>query len=240
MNKGPHSAAKFPMSDTQFIREIDEELRRERLMKVWERYGGYIVGVAILVVVGTAGWRGWEWYQLREGVKAGTRFEAAVALAESGKRAEAEQEFAALARDANWGYRVLSRMRLAAEIGLRDAPGGAAAYDAIIADRSVDEAVRSLARLRAALLLLDTAQVAEINSRVETLLGNTSPFRFSATEVVALARYKAGELEAARGLFSSLFMDPDTPASLRNRAQIMLALLPARADIPAKPASATQ
>ena len=46
------------MSDTQFIREIDEELRRERLMKLWERYGAYAVGAAVLIVAATAGWRG--------------------------------------------------------------------------------------------------------------------------------------------------------------------------------------
>jgi hypothetical protein len=228
------------MSDTQFIREIDEELRRERLMKLWQRYGAYIVGAAILFVAATAGWRGWEWYQLREGIKAGTRFDAAIALAESGKRAEAEQEFAALAKDATWSYRLLSRMRLAAEIGLRDAPAGAAAYDAIVADSSAGEAVRDVARLRAALLLIDTAQVAEIASRVQPLLSDASHFRFSALEAVALARYKAGEHETARGIFSSLVGDPDTPSALRNRAQIMLALIPVRAETPAKPGSATQ
>ena len=168
------------MSDSQFIREIDEDLRRERLMKLWERYGGYAIGAALLVVLATAGWRGWEWYQLREGVKAGSRFEAALALVEAGKRGEAEQEFIALSNDANKGYRMLSRLRVAAEAGARDSAAGAGAYDAIVADTSVDAAVRDVARLRAAFLLLDIAGVPEIASRLEPLLSATSPFRFSA------------------------------------------------------------
>jgi hypothetical protein len=228
------------MSDTQFIREIDEELRRERLAKLWERYGHYVVGAAVLIVAATAGWRGWEWYQLREGIKIGSRFEAALTLAESGKHAEAEQEFAALAQEATWGYRLLARMRLAAETGTRDAAAGAAAYDAIAADGSIDAAVRDVARLRAALLLLDTAQVAEIASRVEPLMAPGSPFRFSARETLALARYKAGEREAARKMFAELAVDPRTPPALRNRAEVMLALTSAGADTPAKPGSATQ
>ena len=228
------------MSDTQFIREIDEDLRRERLMKLWERYGIYAVGAALLIVAATAGWRGWEWYQTREGVKAGSRFEAALVLAESGKHAEAEQEFAALAKEATWGYRLLSRMRLAAEAGARDGAAGATAYDAIIADGSVDPAVRDLARLRAALLLIDTAQVAEIASRVEPLITLASPFRFSARETLALARYKAGEREAARALFAELTADPEIPRALRNRAEVMQALTSAGTDASAKPGSATQ
>lgn len=228
------------MSDTQFIREIDEDLRRDRLLKLWERYGIYAIAVAFLVVAATAGWRGWEWYQTREGVKAGSRFEAALVLAESGKHAEAEQEFAAIAKDANWGYRLLSRMRLAAETGARDAAAGAVAYDAIAADGSIDAAIRDVARLRAAFLLLDTAQAAEIASRVEPLMVPTSPFRFSARETLALARYKAGEREAARAMFAELVVDPETPPALRNRAEVMQALASVGADLPAKPGSATQ
>jgi hypothetical protein len=227
------------MSDTQFIREIDEDLRRERLLKLWERYGVYAVAAAILIVAATAGWRGWDWYQTREGIKAGARFEAALGLAESGKQAEAEQEFAALAKDANWGYRLLSRMRLAAETGARDAAAGAAAYDAIAADGSVDAAIRDMARLRAAFLLVDTAQVAEIAARVEPLMAATSPFRFSARETLALARYRAGEREAARTLFAELAVDLEAPTALRNRAEVMQTLAAGTAT-PAKPASATQ
>ncbi|HLL29326.1 MAG TPA: tetratricopeptide repeat protein [Xanthobacteraceae bacterium] len=228
------------MSDSQFIREIDEELRRDRLMQLWERYGHYAVGAAVLLVAATAGWRGWEWYQLREGSKYGSRFEAALVLAKGGKDAEAEQEFAALAQEGTWGYRVLSRMQLAAETGARDASAGAAAYDAIAADSSIDIAVRDVARLRAAYLLLDTAQVAEIASRVEPLNTPASWFRFSAREILALARYKAGEREAARTLFAQLAVDPETPPALRSRAEVMLTLAAGGAETPAKPGSATQ
>ena len=228
------------MSDTQFIREIDEDLRRDRLLKLWERYGIYAIGVAFLVVAATAGWRGWDWYQQREGVKAGSRFEAALVLADSGKHDEADQEFTALAKDANWGYRLLSRMRLAAETGARDATAGAAAYDEIAADSSIDAAIRDVARLRAAFLLVDTAQAAEIAARVEPFMAPTSPFRFSARETLALARYRAGEREAARTMFAELANDPETPRALRNRAEVMQALASVGSDVPAKPGSATQ
>jgi hypothetical protein len=228
------------MSDTQFIREIDEDLRRDRLLKLWERYGIYAIAAAFLVVAATAGWRGWEWYQTREGIKAGSRFEAALVLAESGKHAEAEQDFDALTKDSIWGYRLLARMRLAAETGTHDTAAGAAAYDAIIADGSIDAAIRDVARLRAAFLLLDTAQAAEIAARVEPLIVSASPFRFSARETLALARYKAGEREAARAMFAELAVDPQTPPALRTRAEVMQALASVGTDPSAKPGSATQ
>jgi hypothetical protein len=93
------------MSD--IIREVDEELRHERYMKLWDRYGLYLVGAALIVVIGVGGWRGYEWYSAREAAKSGARFEAAMQLSADGKRAEAEAAFNELARDAT--FLVMSR-----------------------------------------------------------------------------------------------------------------------------------
>ena len=228
------------MSDSQFIREIDEELRRDRLMKLWERYGGYAVGAALLLVAATGGWRAWEWYQAREATKAGAFFEQALALADSGKPAEGEAQLSAFLKDAPAGYQLLARFRLAAEIGERDAAAGVAAYDAIAVDGSVDSALRDLARIRAALLLVDTAPVSEIQQRVENLGVAGAPFRHSAKEILGLARFRAGERDAARAIFAELIADPATPSALKNRAQIMHALVADGINAPAKPNSATQ
>jgi hypothetical protein len=48
------------MSDDSFIREVEEELRSDRLKGFWDRFGPILIGAAILVVVATAGWRGYE------------------------------------------------------------------------------------------------------------------------------------------------------------------------------------
>ncbi len=228
------------MSDSQFIREIDEELRRDRLMKLWESHGGYIVGAALLIVAATGGWRAWEWYQAREAAKAGTQFEQVLAAADSGKNAEGEAQLSAFLNNAPAGYRLLARFRLAAEIGERAAAAGVAAYDAIAVDGSVDSALRDLARIRAALLLVDTAPVAEIQQRVENLAVTGAPFRHSAKEILGLARFRAGERDAARAVFSELIADPETPPALKNRAEVMQALVPGGAGATGKPNSATQ
>ena len=211
------------MSD--IIREIDEELRRERLQKLWERYGLYVVGAALLVVLGVAGWRGWEWYVSREAAKAGARFETALELAEANKRTEADELLAALTKDAPAGYALLARLRAAAEIAERDKAAGAAAYDALANDPSVEPTLRDLAQVRAALALVDSASPAEIASRLEPLIAANSAFRPSAREILGLARVRAGEAEAARKLFAEVLTDPETPPAMRSRAQLMLALL---------------
>ena len=212
------------MSD--ILREVDEELRRERYQKLWERYGIYLVGAALVIVVAVAGWRGWEWYQAREAARAGARFETALELDAAGKQSEADEILAALATTAPRGYRTLVRFRIAAELTQRDPAKGAAAYDALAEDGSVEAAFRDLARVRAALALVDTASASEIARRLDPLIAGNSAFKASAREILGLARFRAGEREAARKLFAEIVADPETPPSLRSRAQLMLALLP--------------
>jgi hypothetical protein len=211
------------MSD--IIREVDEELRHERYMRLWQRYGAYVVAAALIVVIGIGGWRAWEWYSAREAAKSGARFEAAMQLAADGKRQEAEAAFNELARDATAGYRVLARFRAAAEAGKADPKAGVEAFDAIAADSALDAPMRDMARLHAGYLLVDTASVAEIKTRMEPLLGPAAPFRHSANEILGLAHYRAGEYESAAKIFTSIVSDAETPPSLRQRAQVMSALL---------------
>ena len=48
-------------NDDSFFREVNEELRSDQLQYVWKRYSRILIGVAVLVVLGTAGWRGYEY-----------------------------------------------------------------------------------------------------------------------------------------------------------------------------------
>ena len=142
----------------EFIREVDEEYRRDQMAQIWQRYSGLIVGVAILVVAAVGGWRYWEYSQETRAQAAATRYEEALRLArDPAKTEDAEKNLAALSKDAPTGYALLARFRLAAELGQRNAEDGAKAFEALAADGAVPANWQDLARLRAALLRIDTA-----------------------------------------------------------------------------------
>jgi hypothetical protein len=223
------------MSD--IIREVDEELRRERMFGIWRDYGAWIVMAAVALVLAVAAWRGYEWYQARESAKIGASFEEALRLMGDGKTREAEQAFAAIASEASRGYRALARFGQAAEAGRTDPKAGAAAFDTLADDRSLDQAMRDAARLRAAMLLVDVAPASEVAARLEPLMARDSTFRHSARELMALARFKAGELDAARKLVFEIMLDPETPPLARNRAQLLLALMGGGAPAASVPAT---
>jgi hypothetical protein len=209
------------------FQEVDEEVRREQLKKLWQRYGNYIVAACIVVVVAVAGWRGYEWWQSKKAAEAGAAFEQAVALAASGKHDEAEAAFAKLATDGTAGYRILARLREAAQIARTDPKAAVKAYDEIAADRSLDQVMRDLATLRAAYLLVDTSSYPDLRARLEPLTEANRPFRHSARELLALSAWKEGDMSAARQWADAILADPQSPPDARSRAEVLSELISA-------------
>ena len=212
---------------TDIFHEVDEEVRRERLKKLWQRYGNYIIAGCLLVVVGIAGWRGYEWLEAKRAAESGAAFEQAVTLAESGKVQEAEAAFAKLATGGTAGYRVLSRLREAAELAQSDPKAAIKAYEEIAADRAAGQVIQDLATLRAGLLLVDQTSYADLRSRLEPLTGPERAFRYSARDLLALSAWKQGDVSAAKQWTEAIIGDPLTPAGARSRAEVLSQLLAA-------------
>lgn len=214
-------------SVADIFQEVDEEVRRERLKKLWQRYGNYAVAACLLVVAAVGGWRGYEWWQAKKAGEAGAAFEAAVTLAEAGKHQEAEAAFAKLAADGTAGYRALARLREAAELESTDPKSAIKAYEDIAADKSLGQITQDLAAVRAGFLLVDSAPYAELRAQLEPLTASPRPFRHSARELLALSAWKAGDTAAARQWADMIITDPQSPLGTRSRAELLSELIAA-------------
>lgn len=210
------------MSD--IFHEVDEEVRREKLKQLWERHGNLIVALALLVVLAVGGWRGWEWWESQKAAESGAAFEAAVTLAESGKQAEAQEAFAKIAKDGSSGYRVLARFREAAELAKTDGAASVKLYDALASDSSLGRALQDLAVIRAGLVLVDTAPLADLSSRLEPLTTADRPFRHTARELLAIGAWRLGDTAAAKKWFDLIASDLETPAGTRQRMEVLMTL----------------
>jgi len=209
------------------FQEVDEEVRRERLKKLWQRYGNYVIAACLLVIVAVGAWRAYEWWESKKSAEAGAAFEEAVTLAESGKHREADAAFAKLANDGTTGYRALARLREAAEAAQTDRKAAVQAYDAIAAEGSVGRVIQDLAALRAGYLLVDTDSYSDLRARLEPLTEAERPFRYSARELLALSAWKNGDMSAARQWADVIMTDPQTPPAARNRAAVLSELIAA-------------
>ena len=211
---------------SELFNEVDEEVRRDQLKKLWDQYSIYIVALALLIIAGVGGWRGYQYLEAKKAAEAGAAFDKAAELSEANKHAEAEAAFADLAAKAPWGYRMLARLRTAAEGASRDKAAAAKMFDDIAADTSVGAPERDLARIRAAQLLLETTTYPNMLQRLEPATAAGATFRHTARELLALSAWRANDTTAARQWLDLIANDGESPPSLRSRAEALQALLP--------------
>lgn len=203
------------------IREVEEELRKEKLNSLWKRYGGLAIGGAVAVVLAVAGWQGWNAWQTEKRQQASLDY--AEALAQDGANPDqSRQILSRIATEGPQGYGILAEMRLA-DMAVRagDTAAAIAAYDKV-ARSDAPALYRDLARLKAAYLRLDT-DAAAAAAEVQALATDASPWRASAREILALAALKQGDANRAADLFRQIADDAQAPQGARARAAEMLA-----------------
>ncbi len=217
------------MVDDSFIREVDEQIRQDRAQELWAKYGYYVIALAVLIVVATGAYRGWEYYRESQVAAAGDAYMAAVDEFASGDRQAAIDALESVKENGFGEYPVLAEMRIAA--GLAEGGHKATAiqrYDAIASDESYDPLFREIADLKAGLLAVDTEDYAAVEKRLSGLAETGRPFRHSAREALAIASIKAGNLQKAYEWLSPLAADSETPQGVRSRAQTMISYLAGR------------
>lgn len=228
------------MSNENIIREIDEELRSDRMRKLWRNFGPYIIGAAVAIVVIVAVNEGWSWWQNSNSAKSSDQFYAALQLADGTDAAAAKAALDGVIAAGHGGYPELARFREAALLAQEGKTAEAvAAYDAL----STGEAnahLRELALVLAANLLVDSGDVAQVEQRVGGLVGATSPMRNAAREAIGLVKYKAGDLTGARQSFEDAVNDPQAGQEARNRLNVYLAQLVAEGAAPSADAAAAE
>jgi hypothetical protein len=211
---------------SELFDEVDEDVRRDQLKKLWDQYSIYIVAAALLIIASVGGWRGYQYLEAKKAAEAGAAFDKAVELSDANKHTEAEAAFADLAAKAPAGYRVLARLRTATEVASRDPLAAAKMFDEIAADGSVGAAEQDLARIRAAQLLLEGSTYPNMKQRLDSAAAPGATFRHTARELLALSAWRANDAAATRQWLDLIANDGDTPSSLRSRAEALQALLP--------------
>ncbi len=211
-----------------FIREVDDELSRDRLRGFWSRYGRLLLVAVGLTLVAAAGWLYWREQQARAAAGRAADLTRAVAELREGQTTEAEGRIKALTSAPEPGTRALARLAEAAVLaGKGDMAGAAALLDAMAADATLAQPFRDLALLRSVLLRFDELPPATIVERLRPLARPGNPWFGSAGELSALAHLKAGRPELARPLLEGILKDEAAPVSIRGRVQQLLATLPA-------------
>lgn len=211
--------------NNEFIREVNEDYRRDQVAEIWRRYSALIIALAVLVVASVGGWRYWQADQRSRAETASESFETANRLVRDGKTEEADKAFSQLETQGPAGYALLARFRSATETAKRDLAAGAAEYEALGADTKLSNGLRDLARLRAALIRLDLPNPDPALASLQGLAAPTGAFRHTAREMLGLSALKRGDYDGAGRWFDQITADSQTPQNLRQRIEVYAALV---------------
>jgi hypothetical protein len=220
-----------------FIQEIEEDIRHDRQMALWKKYGRFAVAIALVTIIAVAAVLFWRQYTAREQLKDGLAYMAAMDLAgpqtdpATGSPSAAGAPDAAigalrdLAGKSTAGYAALSRLQEAALLSKAGKTADATTiYQDLANDTRTDKVFRDLSLILLALQQIDSAEPNDLAARLAPLTAAGNPWRYSALELTGLLAARAGDTAKAKEAYATLSDDPGTPRQLRARAAEMLAV----------------
>lgn len=211
--------AQAPDTNEAFLREVDDELRRDQAMHLWRRWGRIGIGVVIVALIALAAWLFWRNQQHDARGVEGEQMAQTLQKLEAGDVAGAKPMLDTLSKSDTKGYRAAAQMALAAaSLGKGDTADAVKRYAAIAADTSLDQPYRDLATIRQTAAEYDTLQPKQVIDRLRPLALPGNPYFGSAGEMTAIAYMRLNQPKVAGTMLAAMAGDPGVPDSVRSRA----------------------
>jgi hypothetical protein len=216
-------------NNDSFYREIDEEVRRERMARFWDKYGLYVVGLFAIFLASIGGYQLWQSRQATLANEGGTIYNDAARLLADGKTDEALKSYETLAEGGHPGYATLAALQAAgADMKAGKSDAAVAQFDKVAKDSTTDPLLKSFAVLQAASLRLGKADLQEMQNRLNDLAADSNPWRFNARELLGIAAYKAGDIVAATKEFDRILSDQGAPRGVAARVRVLMGTIMAQ------------
>ena len=218
--------ARTPQTNEAFLREVDEELRRDELARLWKRWGRVLVAAIAIGLIAFGAFLWWRDYQAKQAGLEGEKLNATIEQLSQSRFDQAAPALKELGQSSRPGYRAASQLAAGAVASQRgDTKAAIAAFSSVAKDEKVAEPFRNLALIRQTTVEFDTLSPDQVIARMQPLAQKGSPWFGSAGELVAAAHLKAGRTEDAGALYAAMAADPGVPQTLRSRAAQMASVL---------------
>lgn len=210
-----------PDTDNQaFLREVDENLRRDQLENFAKRYGTWLIGAVVLFLIAVAGWLYWQNKQQQNASTQSEELSAIYDQIAGGQTDAAKKRLEPLEKSHNDVVRAIAAMTEAA-IALQgnDRDTALAKYHAVESDSSLPQPYRDAALIRSTTLEFDSMKPEAVIAKLEPLTKPDNAWFGSAGELTAMAYLKQGQKDKAGRLFATIATNNTVPETIRNRAQ---------------------
>ena len=202
--------------------EVNEELRRQQLKSIWDRFGVYIIGFAVLIILSVGGNEIINHLNNRLSQRESNAFDNALNLIENGNDSVGLDQLIKLTKGKT-GYKGLALFRLSSESLTNGNYQEAVSYlKKASLDKTLTNNLRVFAKIKAGLILVDNGSFSEVDVLLKEVIESGGPFSFHAKEILALALIKNGRDLEAQEIFQEIANDASAPPVLARRAEIFL------------------
>lgn len=205
--------------------QVEEELRSDRYKRLARTWLPVVGGVLLVALIAALGWWGWQKMETSKADKASIAYQRGLESLESNNPVGADAAFIQAANEGNAAYKALAlQHRAGIAVQANRIPDAVELLEEA-AKASRDPLLADGARWKAALLLMDTASLEDIQARLEPLMKDDRPFRAFARESLAMAQLQHGKVTEARSTLVVLKNSLDTPRELSQRADLTIAMI---------------
>ena len=211
--------AQPPDINETFLREVDEDLRRDRARDFARKYGTWLIAAVILLLAAAGGWIYWNHHQLKKSEARVEQLAQVYRDIAGGNMQGAAKELDTLSAESSDAVRASALLtRAAIAIEQKDMPLAIRLFGEVAGDESLPDAYRNLALVRQTTLEFDKLKPEEVIARLAPLTQAGNPWYGSAGELTGAALLKQGKRQQAGQMFVALAKDKSVPESIRDRS----------------------
>lgn len=215
-----------PQDNTAFLREVDEEVRKQQTADFWRRWGKWIAAAIVAALIAFGGYIYWQHRQAQAREAEGEVLNQVLLDIEDGNLANANERLATLAQSRSPGYRAAAQLAQAAlAVQTSDNAAAVRIYAAVAADASLPQPYRDLALVRQTAVEFGTIPPQQVIDRLRPLAQPGNAFFGSAGEMTAVAMMALGQNQQAGQLFAQIANDAGVPDTIKSRAVQMAGVL---------------
>lgn len=219
-----------------FLREVDENLRRDQARDFAKKYGGWLIAAVVLFLAAVAGWLYWQQYQQKQAESQSEELTKIYSQIGAGQTKQAQQSLQGLENSGNSVVRTLALLTEAAiALDGNDRATAVAKYNAVANDSHAPQPYRDVALIRSVGMQFDQMKPEDVISKLQPLAKPGEPWFGTAGELTAMAYIKQGNKAAAGKLFAAIAADNNAPLTLRNRSAQIAGTLGVDAVAPPSP-----
>ena len=211
--------AEPPEYNETFLREVDENLRRDQMRDFGKKYGGLLIVVVALFLIASGGFIWWQQHKQQRSEKQVEQLAEVFKDIRSGAPGNAPQKLDELSDSSSKAVRATALFtRAALAIQQNDLKLATDKYRQIAGDSSLPQPYRDAALIRQTALEFDSIPANEVVSRLQPLAKPGEPWFGTAGEMTAMALIKQGQPAQAGQLFAAIAKDSSVPPTIRARA----------------------